>query len=534
MSMTEVAKATVTIVPNMKGAQQTISKQLGAAGTAAGQIAGAGLSKSMTQAVGGKLQTVGNGLTSIGKKMTLVSVGAVAAGKKFMDMARVQQAAETKLTEIYKTRMGATEGAAKATMDLASALQKEGVVGDEVALSGAQQLATYATMPETVNKLLPSLENLLVQQKGVNGTAQDATQIANLFGKAMQGQVGALKRVGISFTDAQAAILKTGTEEEKAAMLAQVVTQNVGNMNAEFAKTDAGKIQQMKNSLGDMAERIGASLAPAIAQLAGYVANHVMPIVDRIVTFMQDNPFVAKIALAVVALGPLLVIIGKVASGIGGIITLLPMLAGPAGIAVAAIAGIIAIGVLLYKNWDKIKKKAGEIKDGIVAKWTALKTKVKEIFDGIKYAITHPIETAKKIIKGIVDKIKGFFAKFKIKLPKIKLPHFGIEPEGWKFSDLLHGEIPRLGIDWYASGGIMTKPTLFGGGEAGDEAILPLNTFWMKLDDMSDSIVSGVAMVMRGQQNQQTITIPVYLYPSGSKMGEETVKMYDTYKRQLG
>ena len=110
-----------------------------------------------------------------------MSAAAVYAGKQAIDAATTQQNAENKLTEIYRSRMGATRAAAKATEEYASKLQREGVVGDEVTLSGAQQLATFAKMPETVNKLLPAMDNLLVQQKGYAGTAQDATQIANLM-----------------------------------------------------------------------------------------------------------------------------------------------------------------------------------------------------------------------------------------------------------------------------------------------------------------------------------------------------------------
>lgn len=532
MSMIEVAQATVTIVPNMAGAQATISKQLGAAGI--GQQAGAEMGGAMSASLGSKLQSVGGGLASVGKSMTLVSAGAVIAGKKFMDMAQTQASAETKLKEIYKSRMGVTEEAAQKTIEYAAALQKQGVVGDEVALSGAQQLATFAKTPETVNKLLPSLENLLVQQKGVNGTTQDATQLANLFGKAMTGQTGALKRVGITFNEAQEEVLKYGTEEEKAAMLAEVVNQNVGNMNETMLQTDAGKIQNMKNELGDMGERIGAVLAPAVADFAKWMSDHVAPAIERVITFLEEHPLVAKIALAVVAMGPLLIVVGKLISGIGSIISLLPLLASPAGIAVAAIAGIVAIGVVLYKNWDKIKAKAGELKDWIVGKWTALKETTANIWEGIKNAILHPIESLKKLIKAIVDKIKGFF-DFDFNLPKIKLPHFSIHPKGWRFRDLLEGDIPSLGIDWYANGAIMKRPTLFGGGEAGDEGIIPLDPFWNRLDSLSDSIVNGIGTMMRGQQGPTgNIVIPIYLYPSGPKMGEETVKMYDTYKRQIG
>ena len=530
MSMTEVAQATVTIVPNMAGAQATISKQLGAAGI--GQQAGAEMGGAMSASLGSKLQSVGGGLASVGKSMSLVSAGAVIAGKKFMDMAQTQASAETKLKEIYKSRMGVTEEAAQKTIEYAAALQKQGVVSDEVALSGAQQLATFAKTPETVNKLLPSLENLLVQQKGVNGTTQDATQLANLFGKAMTGQTGALKRVGISFDEAQEKVLKYGTEEEKAAMLAEVVNQNVGNMNETMLQTDAGKIQQMKNELGDMGERIGAVLAPAVADFAKWMSDHVAPAIERVITFLEEHPLVAKIALAVVAMGPLLLVVGKLISGIGSIISLLPLLASPAGIAVAAIAGIVAIGVVLYKNWDKIKAKAAELRDGLKEKWENIKSDAKAAWDKFMDIILWPFRKIKEAWEDLKAAFKG---GFDIKMPKIPLPHFYIKPKGWHFRDLLEGDIPTLGIDWYANGAIMKRPTIFGGGEAGDEGIIPLDPFWNRLDSMSDSIVNGIGTMLRGQQAPTgNIVIPIYLYPSGPKMGEETVKMYDTYKRQLG
>lgn len=530
MSMTEVAQATVTIVPNMAGAQATISKQLGAAGI--GASAGEEMGGAMSASLGSKLQSVGGGLASVGKSMSLVSAGAVIAGKKFMNMAQTQASAETKLKEIYKSRMGVTEEAAQKTIEYAAALQKQGVVGDEVALSGAQQLATFAKTPETVNKLLPSLENLLVQQKGINGTTQDATQIANLFGKAMTGQTGALKRVGITFDEAQEKVLKYGTEEEKAAMLAEVVNQNVGDMNQTMLQTDAGKIQQMKNELGDMGERIGAVLAPAVADFAKWMTDHVAPVIERVITFLEEHPIVAKIGLAVVAMGPLLIVVGKLISGIGSIISLLPLLASPAGIAVAAIAGLIAIGVVLYKNWDKIKAKAAEIRDSLKEKWENIKADAKAAWDKFVDIILWPFRKVKEGWEKLKAAFKG---GLEVKMPKIPLPHFSISPKGWRFRDLLEGDIPSLGIDWYASGAIMKRPTIFGGGEAGDEGIVPLDPFWNRLDSMSDSIVNGISTMLRGQSGAQgDIVIPIYLYPSGPKMGEETVKMYDRYKRRLG
>ena len=148
--------------------------------------------------------------------------------------------------------------------------------------------------------------------------------------------------------------------------------------------------------------------------------------------------------------------------------------------------------------------------------------------------LTAPFKKAWEFIKGIVKKIKDVF-KFKVSLPKIKLPHFKVDPPGWKLSDLLKGSIPSLGIDWYAKGGIVDRPTVLGAGDVrGGEGIVPLNPFWAKLDQMADSIVSGVATVAAAGSGGGDITIPIYLYPNGPKMGEETVKMYDRYKKRLG
>ena len=465
-------------------------------------------------------------------------------------MSEKQAQAEGKLAEIYKSRMGVGKKAVQSTLQLASAEQKAGVVGDEVQLAAAQQLATYAKYPSTVNAMLPAINDLLVQQKGLNGTQEDATALANLFGKAMMGQTGALKRAGITFTEAQEKVLKYGTEEEKAAMIAEVVKDNIGDMNEVFAKTDAGKIQQAKNALGDMGEEIGAVLLPAVADLVSWFQANLMPKLQQFIDFMKQHPQIATFALALASitavLGPLIMFIGGLISAIGTIITtvsalgpVFTALTGPIGWVVAAIAAAIAIGILLYKNWDKIKAKLtaiwktiktvcvntwnaiksaivnriNEAKARLFAVVTAMKTfavnafngiksRASAIFNAVKTAITHPIETAKNIIKRIIDKIKGFFS-FSISPPHIPLPHFAISPPGWKLSDLLKGKKPSLSIDWYAKGGIFNRPTIAGIGENGAEAVVPLNKFWDKLDHLSGetNIVINVT-TQPGQDNR--------------------------------
>lgn len=480
-------------------------------------------------AMGQAFKSAGQNMRTAGTYATIASGAMVLAGKKLLDLNRTQEQAETKLTEIYKSRLGVDAKRAKQTMKVASALQKEGVIGDEITLSGAQQIATFTKQADTVDKLLPAMDNLLVQQKGYSATADDAKNIANLFGKAMMGQTGALKRVGITFTDAQEKVLKYGTEEEKAAMLSKVITDNVGNMNKAFAETDEGKMAQLKNTLGDIGERLGHALLPALGQMATWISDNIMPKVEQLIAFIEAHPIIAKIAVGLTALlaviGPLLIIVGALISAvgtimgaIGGLSSAFAFLTGPIGLVIAGIAAAIAIGILLYKNWDKIKAwaiktwtaiktaittRVNAIKTGvtnafnamkakIVAIWNSLKGIASAVFKTIANSMLAPIRGVVGAIRAIVNKIKGFF-KFKVPTPHIPLPHFAISPKGWKLGDLLKGKKPSLSIDWYATGGIFSKPTIAGIGEAGPEAVVPLDKLWKAIESSGgDNVVINV------------------------------------------
>lgn len=119
------------------------------------------------------------------------------------------------------------------------------------------------------------------------------------------------------------------------------------------------------------------------------------------------------------------------------------------------------------------------LRSNFTTKIETLKSKVSSIFTDIKTKIVTPIETAKTKVKSVVDAIKGFFSNMKLSLPKIKLPHFKVTGK----LSLNPPSVPKLSIEWYKNGGIMTRPTIFGmngsslmaGGEAGAEAILPID-----------------------------------------------------------
>ena len=476
---------------------------------------------------------------------------------------------EQKLTEIMHSRIGATDAEIESVRALASEQQKLGVVGDEVALAGAQQLATFARNTDTIKTLIPAMENLAVQQNGVNVSAGNMTSIANLMGKALQGQVGALSRVGISFTEAQEKVLKYGTEQERAATLAQVITDNVGNMNEVLAQTPEGKIQQLKNTMGDLQETLGAALAPVLTEIASAVSRFFAEHEPQIENFRQNvlpqiQEAIEKVFNSIkkaldfvkehkTLMETIAIIIGSIAAAIliyntyqtiSTAITTAKAAADAAGAAslwayaaaqaaailpivgvVAAISAVIAIIVLCIKHWDDIKAvvikvansiaekiedmktKAVEsftnLKEGITSRIEAIKSSVAEKFNAIKEKMLKPIQSARDKVKEMIEKIRSFF-NFTWSLPKLKMPHLKITGE---FS-ISPPKVPKFSVDWYARGGVFDKPTLFtsggrlgGLGEAGAEAIVPLenNTQWLDkiADRLSDKLGGGRNIVLQ-------------------------------------
>ena len=165
--------------------------------------------------------------------------------------------ANTKLTTVMQERMNATAEDVKGVKDVISAQKELGVVSGSVQVAGAQQIGTFATQASTLRTLVPAMNNLLAQQKGVNATQEDAVAVGNLFGKALQGQVTALRRVGITFSESEKKMLQHGTESQRAAILAQVITNNVGEMNQKLASTPVGKMKQLQMYIGGVKAKIG-------------------------------------------------------------------------------------------------------------------------------------------------------------------------------------------------------------------------------------------------------------------------------------
>lgn len=122
----------------------------------------------------------------------------------------------------------------------------------------------------------------------------------------------------------------------------------------------------------------------------------------------------------------------------------------------------------LASKWTAIQSAA-------TTAWNSLKSAASTAWNAIKSAMTSPIEKARDTIKGILEKVKGFFpVSVGNLISDIKLPHFSISG---KFS-LDPPSVPHISVSWYKQGGIFDAPTIAGIGEAGPEAVVPLDRFW--------------------------------------------------------
>lgn len=273
--------------------------------------------------------------------MAYLGVRRIVAGVKNMLSAyNLQNEAETKLDVVMRQRMGAGDEDFGAIMDLTARQQAGGVVGDEIQLMGAQQLSTFLTQRDALETLIPAMNNLAVQQNGVNVSSEAMVNIGNLMGKVMQGQTSALTRVGITFSAAQEEILKYGTEAERAATLAQVITDNVGEMNAAMLQTPQGALQQISNTWGDIKERIGGQLYPAVLRLFQTI-NQQLPTVEKL---LAGAGFVISRIVGMIAFG--IQIVGWFA---GAVVEAWDII-GP----ILEAAALVTLGLMIRRLWEMI------------------------------------------------------------------------------------------------------------------------------------------------------------------------------------
>jgi len=467
------------------------------------------------QKVSEKFKGIGEGLTNAGNAMKPISAAgaAVTAG------------------------LGAMAVKAGATADDLNTLSK--VTG-----IGTKDLQKYSAAADLVDVSVEALAkgNQKLKQNMYNASQGSKTQqkAFDALGVSITDSNGNLRDSDEVFQDVITALGKVENETERDALAMKLMGKSATELNPLIAdqgetyknvsdtlkkynldyidQETLDKANQFNDSIDTM-KAIGTVAFQTVgAQLAGYLAPALEKIVDLFGRFAswlgnlspQVLTVVGIIGSVLAVIAPLLLILGKISFAISSITGLMGTLgisfgaiAGPIGIAIAAIAAIIAIGVLLYKNWDKIKAKAAEIKKNLIQTWNSIKANVTAAvnrlkttvstawssikstasskWNAIKDAILKPIQTAKDKVKGIIDKIKGFFpVNVGNIMSHIKLPHFSITGS---FSIKNH-TVPKLNVDWYKTGGIFDSPSIIGIGESGPEAVVPLDKLWNKLDAM--------------------------------------------------
>ena len=346
----------------------------------------------------------------------------------------------------------------------------------------------------------------------------------------------------------------------------------------------------MMNGFGGSIEKLKSTLDVLMYTLGGLIAQYLTPVIEKVQGVVdaflalddETKDHIIKIAAVVAAVGPVLLVIGKVITGISSVISIISGLIAAVGalsapflIVTAAIAGAIAVGVLIYKNWDEICAWAGRVKEKVTESWTnmttsvsnawlkmktntssamnAIKSKVEENGGGIKGVLKTAVdgyvnlwkagftaidnatgnklsairdkfsnifENIKSKVQSAIDNIKNMF-NFDWHLPDIKLPHFSISG---RFA-INPPQVPHFSVQWYKkamneaymlNGATIFGAkgnTLLGGGEAGSEMIIGTNKLMEMIGQAKgETIITNTFNINAAGKDPQTLAEEISFY----------------------
>ena len=354
-----------------------------------------------TESAGNKAKKAGKKFKDAGKKMSMMATLPIAAFigssvKKFNEQ-------EKAIAEVNSTieSMGVAWTTTADLQKRAADLQAQSTFGDEEILHMQSVLLTFGDITEDVFR---STEQVALDMSAALG--QDLQSSAVMLGKALNDPIvglSALSRVGVSFSEDQKDMIKAMAEGgdmigAQTLMMEALESQFAGTAK-EISETSGGKMKQAMNSFGDTMETVGGIVAPILLSIIGFIG--------KLVGWFDNLPgpvqkVIVGLVLLVAAIGPILYIGGLVLTLFGALSTVFGAVAGavalislPVLAVVAAIAAAIAIGWLIYKNWDTI--------------FAFLKSIVETTWEAIKGVFSMGVEFIKTLVMTVFNAIKAYF-----------------------------------------------------------------------------------------------------------------------------
>ena len=306
----------------------------------------------------GSVVNTGHQINLLGGIMKKLTIGAMAAfvvklGKDSVQAAQSAGAAQNRLRQLLLNTGGATEKQIAILNQQAAALEQSTVVSKDNVTVVQSQLATFDLASGAIAKLTPAILNYVVAEKGAKASADEYRQMTNGLALALNGQFGALTRVGFVMDKATKDQISHGTEMERAAAIAKVLDSTYNNFAKTASDTAAGASQKLAIQIGNLKQSFGEMLLPAITKTQGAIATKLLPVINGLMDKFKDGSAINKFMNF---MGGLIKNLYDFASAI--IETVGPILANvlvPAFVAVgAAIVGVIkvlgAIGAFMKKH----------------------------------------------------------------------------------------------------------------------------------------------------------------------------------------